>query len=174
MFKYIITAQLLSSPVYYLIALTVGGIVAMIGNYRCNNKRKSVVLGLITAYLTLIFSLTIIARTPTEHKYELMLFWSYIEICRGNTIFIYENILNVLMLMPLGVLLPIGFEQITYKQAALSGFLVSLIIEVMQLLTRRGLFEFDDILHNTLGCLLGYAIYKLIKTNLIDKLLDRG
>jgi len=163
MFKYIITAQLFSSPVYYLVALTLGVIVAMIGNYRCKNKRKSVVMGLIIAYLTLVFSLTIIARTPTGHNYELMLFWSYIEIYKGNTIFIYDNILNVLMLMPLGVLLSVGFDQITCKQAALSGFLVSLIIEVMQLLTRRGLFEFDDILHNTLGCLLGYAIYKLIK-----------
>lgn len=169
MFKYIITAQLFFSPVYYLIALTVGVIVAMIGYCRCKNKRKSVVMGLIIAYLTLVFSFTIITRTPTEHKYELILFWSYIEIYKGNTIFIYENILNVLMLMPLGVLLPVGFDQITCKKAVLSGFLVSLIIEVMQLLTRRGLFEFDDILHNTLGCLLGYAIYKLIKKNLIDK-----
>lgn len=39
--------------------------------------------------------------------------------------------------------------------AVLAGFGLSCVIEVSQLVFKRGLFEFDDILHNTLGALLG-------------------
>jgi glycopeptide antibiotics resistance protein len=36
------------------------------------------------------------------------------------------------------------------------SFALSMSIEIMQLVLRRGLCEFDDVFHNTLGCLLGY------------------
>ena len=35
------------------------------------------------------------------------------------------------------------------------GIAVSSAIEISQLLLCRGLFEFDDIIHNSLGCMLG-------------------
>ena len=35
------------------------------------------------------------------------------------------------------------------------GIAVSSAIEISQLLFCRGLFEFDDIIHNSLGCMLG-------------------
>ena len=37
----------------------------------------------------------------------------------------------------------------------LVGIAVSFAIEISQLLLCRGLFEFDDIIHNSLGCMLG-------------------
>ena len=37
----------------------------------------------------------------------------------------------------------------------LVGIAVSSAIEISQLLLCRGLFEFDDIIHNSLGCMLG-------------------
>ncbi|MBR4027500.1 MAG: VanZ family protein [Lachnospiraceae bacterium] len=39
------------------------------------------------------------------------------------------------------------------------SFVTSLTIEVLQLFMKKGLFEFDDIFHNTLGGVLGYVIY---------------
>ena len=40
---------------------------------------------------------------------------------------------------------------------------ISLIIELTQLMSRRGLFEFDDVIHNTLGALLGCGLLSFIK-----------
>lgn len=37
----------------------------------------------------------------------------------------------------------------------LVGITVSSAIEISQLWLCRGLFEFDDIIHNSLGCMLG-------------------
>lgn len=152
--------QLLPSPMYYVFAL-VNGVIVTIITKRFKSKKQSVVIGLILTYLTLVFSSTILMRTTTEHYYELVPFWSYIEICNGNKAFIYENALNVLMLMPVGVLLAIGFD-IRKKHVIVTGMVISLTIEVIQLVTRRGLFEFDDILHNSLGCLIGYVVFKAV------------
>ncbi len=70
---------------------------------------------------------------------------------------------NIIMLMPLGFLLPIWFGNIdNWKKVIVIGFAVSVTIEVTQLITARGLFEFDDIIHNTLGAVAGYYIEKLV------------
>lgn len=46
--------------------------------------------------------------------------------------------------------------------SAVSGILLSAGIEAMQLLTHRGLFEFDDIVHNGLGALIGFFLFFLL------------
>ena len=38
------------------------------------------------------------------------------------------------------------------------GFGTSSVIEILQLITCRGLFEFDDIVHNGLGCMSGVLL----------------
>ena len=40
----------------------------------------------------------------------------------------------------------------------LGGFATTLFIETIQLITKRGIFEIDDIINNTLGCAIGYGI----------------
>ncbi|MFR5484739.1 MAG: VanZ family protein [Blautia massiliensis (ex Durand et al. 2017)] len=37
----------------------------------------------------------------------------------------------------------------------------SFVIELLQLITCRGLFEFDDIIHNGFGCMMG-AVWSLV------------
>ena len=37
-------------------------------------------------------------------------------------------------------------------------------VELLQLISLRGLFEFDDILHNTLGTFIGVSIYMIVET----------
>lgn len=44
----------------------------------------------------------------------------------------------------------------------LFGCLVSVAIEVLQFFTQRGLCELDDVIHNTLGVVIGYGVYKVI------------
>ena len=69
---------------------------------------------------------------------------------------IKENLLNCILLLPAGVLLPIiANHKIKWYQALAVGILVSAIIEFSQLIFMRGLFEWDDMIHNGLGCMIG-------------------
>ena len=68
--------------------------------------------------------------------------------------------LNVLLFMPLGYLFPLSFLKIVrWWKMLLLGFLFSLLIETVQLITRLGWFDASDLLHNTFGALIGYWIY---------------
>lgn len=74
-----------------------------------------------------------------------------------------EVILNVFLLMPAGFLLSFVIAQPNkYLFGLLFGIAISSTIEILQLVWRRGLFEFDDIFHNGLGCLVGYCIGNVI------------
>lgn len=58
--------------------------------------------------------------------------------------------LNVLLFVPFGFLL-----HLPPRKTVFFGFLFSLTIEVIQLVTRLGMFETDDLMTNTLGAWLG-------------------
>ena len=68
-----------------------------------------------------------------------------------------EVILNVLLYIPMGYLLPFVFKPMRYSVLActLVGFLCSCATEYAQLHYGLGYFQMDDIINNTLGCLIG-------------------
>lgn len=43
------------------------------------------------------------------------------------------------------------------------GFVLAVLVEVLQLYLKRGLFEYDDIMGNTIGMLIGIGGYSLLK-----------
>ena len=67
------------------------------------------------------------------------------------------------MFIPLGFLFGIAVKKKKWWQVLLIGGCISGSIEFLQLLLKKGVSEFDDIMHNTLGCMIGYGIYALIK-----------
>lgn len=74
----------------------------------------------------------------------------------------YTNILgNVLAFFPFGFILPV----ITRRMQSgflitLSGFGFSLLVELLQLVTKVGCFDVDDLLLNTLGAAAGYLLFR--------------
>ena len=68
---------------------------------------------------------------------------------------IQEVLLNVLMLLPVGVVIPDLLTTKKIVKTVLVGFSISIAIEMLQLVLRRGLLEIDDVIHNTLGCFMG-------------------
>lgn len=100
---------------------------------------------------------TVFTRTGTIRQYELVPFWSWRDIIRYHDwTLLKENLLNCILLLPAGVLLPIiANHKIKWYQALAVGILVSAIIEFSQLIFMRGLFEWDDMIHNGLGCMIG-------------------
>ena len=75
-----------------------------------------------------------------------------------NTVFC---VLNVLLFLPLGVLLPALWKRFRSPWHTLAyGSGLSLTVELSQLLNRRRT-DVDDLLLNTLGALLGLLLYRL-------------
>lgn len=69
--------------------------------------------------------------------------------------------LNVVLLMPLGALLPVlNGERCRLGGVLAHGFAFSLLIELSQLLNIRST-DVDDLILNTLGALLGYGLFRL-------------
>ena len=126
-------------------------------------RKKKIILSqmisglLMTVYLGVVFASTVFTRTPDGiWHYELIPFWSWREVLIGNTYMLTEIVLNVILFIPIGILIPVLLHRrIRWWQALLIGVLLSAVIEVSQLVTCRGLFEWDDMIHNGVGCMVG-------------------
>lgn len=109
-------------------------------------------------YVTLIYCSTVVFRTTREvHKYDFHPFWSY----NDSSLFV-ENIMNVIVFIPIGILLGLWFKKGKLWKTIGMGCLISISIEVLQLFFKRGFSEVDDVIHNTLGCAIGFGIAQLI------------
>ena len=69
---------------------------------------------------------------------------------------------NIGVFIPFGILLPILFNECFKKAFVVFGVGI-LILETAQFISRRGVFDVDDILLNTIGFLIGYEM--IGKTN---------
>ena len=65
--------------------------------------------------------------------------------------------------IPIGLLLGISFPNIKWWIVLLIGGAFSLLIETLQFFLRRGFAEFDDVWHNVLGCMVGYAVCRGVR-----------
>lgn len=66
--------------------------------------------------------------------------------------------MNVVVFVPIGILLEIGFAKWPWLKAIGTGCSLSMLIEAMQLGFKRGVCEVDDVMHNTLGRFVGYMV----------------
>ncbi|MCC8150932.1 MAG: VanZ family protein [Lachnospiraceae bacterium] len=128
----------------------------------CGGWADSVVRALFVTYLMAILFATLIFRTPAGSLFEMQSMkaewvplWSWYEvIVHGDRELRREILLNIILFMPAGFLLRILYR-VKIKDAFLMGLAFSAVIEILQLVTCRGLFEWDDMLHNGLGCAIG-------------------
>lgn len=120
---------------------------------------------LMVCCLSVIFASTVFTRMPEIiRQYELNVFWSWREVLlHRNRELLEENLLNLFLLFPVGVLLPpMVNKKLTWWKGLLAGIMVSVTIELFQLMLFRGLFEWDDIIHNSLGCMAGCMLSGMI------------
>ena len=115
-----------------------------------------------------------------RESFEIYMFYvkNYSEIAGNEFWHFAVNIFgNIGMFIPYGILLTIFFN---FRFANAFGvFEIGILtIETAQLISRRGVFDVDDIILNTIGFLIGYAItmaiFKFIqKKNREDKQIDK-
>ena len=119
---------------------------------------------LLVEYIFLIFCSTVFYRTTSElRKYDFHPFWSYKAIQDGREDLLAENIMNVVVFIPVGLLLSIAFKQMTWWKVLLIGCGISVTIESLQFFLMRGFSEVDDVMHNTVGCLIGWFMVKGVR-----------
>ncbi len=82
---------------------------------------------------------------------------------------------NVVVFMPFGFLVPVLYREqrkgVHFKGhyfrsglfVTFLGFAFSLVVETIQLVTKVGCFDVDDLCLNTFGVILGYICYYLSK-----------
>lgn len=93
---------------------------------------------------------------------EIGRFYFYRDIV-GIRAFVTNLFGNVIAFMPFGFLMPILRKRDRrVVNAAFMTFLLSLFIEVVQLLTRVGSFDVDDLILNTMGGILGYVLFYIL------------
>ena len=128
------------------------------------NRIKRFVLGALLAdYYFLVLCSTVICRNGgRERQMVLMPFWKYPDIWNkvDYPADLLEVLLNIALFIPIGLLLDgMGMK---LKRVFLCGVVLSGIIEMSQLAFCRGLCETDDVIHNTLGCVIGYFLVRSV------------
>jgi glycopeptide antibiotics resistance protein len=99
-------------------------------------------------------------RIEKNKGVNLVPFWSI----KMYSIFSYQVIGNFIMLLPLGIYLPLLYKKISgFFMVTFVCMLVSISIELMQLVTNFRITDIDDVILNTLGAGLGFIIYAVIK-----------
>lgn len=135
--------------------------VAIIVCYGLKRGWRKIAGLVLVEYIFLIYCSTVIYRNGYEGAgYELSPFWSYTAIQEGRTELLTENIMNVVAFVPIGLLLGIGIPRLKWWYALLIGFCLSSSIEILQFVFKKGFAEFDDVMHNIFGCILGYILVK--------------
>lgn len=121
-------------------------------------------LSALIGYIAFIFCSTVFFREMQKKcKFDLHPFWSYKAILNGRDDLVAENIMNVVLFVPVGLLLGVAFTEIRWKTVLLIGLCLSLGIETLQFVYSKGFTEFDDVMHNTLGCVIGYGVCTLAR-----------
>lgn len=148
---------------------------------------KELIKFLFVLYILMVVSVTLfplyIGLPQEEFSYRVINYVPLISIFRdisqvgiaysGDTLFMIKLIVrnvggNILMLMPLGFLMPLLWEKFKrLKNMIMMGLFISLSIESVQfvecllgIVIARAV-DIDDVICNVLGTFLGYSIYKL-------------
>lgn len=144
-----------------LIVLAVLGLFIILNLLGKTHFRQGLSAVVLAFYLTFVLGSTVFTRDPGQFMApNLHLFASYRVLLASPSYLDAKGIvLNMLLLMPIGLLLPIILQKRFFLWPVLAGFVCSLSIELMQYVFQCGMFDVDDLLNNTIGVWIGYVIY---------------
>ena len=117
---------------------------------------------LLIEYVFLIYCSTVIFReTSDAKKYKPTTIEIYKVIIENGSFHIHpEILLNVLVFVPFGLLVCLAIKSLKWWQTLMIGCGMSVSIEILQYVLKRGTTEFGDVLHNTIGCIIGAVLCK--------------
>lgn len=140
-----------------------------------NDKWRYIGRVLFVEYVVVVICSTVLFRPKLSMaRIEITPFWTYFAVYNHTYgVSIWDIILNIVLFFPLGIFLAILFPKLKIGKAVLIGVLSSVCIELSQLVLQRGIVQFDDVLHNTIGCCLGFLVTKWL-TSIMSKQLKHN
>lgn len=139
------------------------GVVVVIVCYGLKRGWREIAGLILDGYVFVIYCSTVLFRTAADgNGHEFRPFWSYEAIENGRSELLAENMMNVVVFVPIGLLMGLAFRGIRWWQVLIAGAILSIFIEALQFFLKRGFSEIDDVMHNTLGCVIGYGIYMMV------------
>ena len=159
-----------------IILIFVVGIIVYELYYRKKiQKYKAIAIDCLTIYTSFLLFLAVLSRRSLDYYRFGINFTDYYK-----SLFLYttqdiflEFVLNIAVFIPMGIIAYFVFSKRKFFYSLLSGFLLSFVIELSQLVLKSGYVAFTDIVHNTFGTLIGIGIaallvfvYKKIKSKL--------
>ena len=144
-----------------LLLVFVVGLVVLLWRKGIREGLRYSAMLLLAEWVLVVLAMTVVCReTRAERGLSLIPLVSYFDY--GTNSYLMEmaaiNILNVVLFIPVGLLLGCAFRQMTWRRALAIGAGMSASIEVLQLIFKRGLCETDDVIHNVVGCMIGYGV----------------
>lgn len=109
-------------------------------------------------YIFIVLWLTVLHRSLRISNAQLDPLWSYKEWLAGDTELGNEILANMAMFVPFGFILSVVSSKRCFTIPAAVVF--SLTIETLQLVLMRGLFEWDDVISNTIGAAIGVLLFQ--------------
>ena len=157
----VLKAQLLQAILISFAVLTFVLVVGLCSR-RVSDKKKFVLWVLLAEYLFIVLGVTLLFRSPMPTRtMHLSPFWIYSELGTAAHSNALKDILhNLLLFLPLGALLAGINPSLKWYKVLLIGLACSLTIEVLQYAFLRGVAQTDDLLHNTVSCLVGWGVVK--------------
>ena len=153
--------------VVIIVAIVIAGFAVIVG---ATDNRRSVGL-LFASYIISVLIITLLVRTyDIEVRTLLNPLTKYVYLGKSfandgwkcfskNEGIVTEILLNILLFVPLGFLVPVLQEPFQrWWKMLLLGFGFSLFIECAQLVLHMGCFDTADLIHNTIGAGVGYVI----------------
>ena len=151
------------------------------------DRFHKIAIAVFVLYLAGIFILTIGIRESgnearitliTFHKVLYMVYqvvcsvftrlgWSFYRAFMYMTDSLRNMFGNILIMIPFGYILPLIWKERINKwyKVVLFGIGVSVLIEVIQLITLKGFCDIDDVILNGIGCVIGWNIYRRLFKN---------
>ena len=123
-------------------------------------KREIVLYSLLLVYILFLMYLAVFRREPANKSIVwLDLLGGYLH-PRYNSI--SNGLLNLFSFIPIGVLVSLIAGRYKIGKSMLVGLLVSGVIELSQLISRRGVFDVDDFLNDVVGAFIGGLLVVLV------------
>ena len=152
-----------SLPLVFVLILVVGIFIYIYEKSAAHklSANKKISIFVFVAYVTVIVFVTVISRQ--------MGYLRHIEIIPfskkgGFSYVIFYAIINLIVFLPLGYLLPTIFKRMRLKKKIIVvGFTSSFCIEIMQYILACGDSQTEDLIMNTVGCALGYRLWQKIR-----------
>lgn len=120
-------------------------------------KVQSVSRWLMVTYILVLLFFTVLGRRSLDYyRYNLIPGYSYRDAFYNGTLnTIFLILLNIAIFIPVGFLGVLGSKRFGFFKALSIGIMLTVSIEMSQLVLRNGTCEIDDLISNTIGTISG-------------------